>query len=114
MLKEMFGMNEGILKDLHQDHEEVSDLLNRILNTEESGKRASLFGEMMKLLLTHAQAEQTVLYRKLENSADEDARKFALEGANEHAIVERQLEQMSRKRNKASEEWTAQAKVLLD
>jgi len=40
MLKEMLGMNDGILEDLHQDHEEVSDLINRILNTEESKERS--------------------------------------------------------------------------
>ena len=31
---------------------------------------------------------------------------------NEHQIVEQQLQQMSRARNKASEQWTAQLKVL--
>ena len=40
------------------------------------------------------------------------ARSFAFEGDNEHQIVEQQLQQMSRARNKASEQWTAQATVL--
>ncbi len=71
-----------------------------------------MFKEMMSKLLAHAHAEQNVLYRNMEKSDDEEARSFAYEGDNEHRIVEQQLEQMSRTRNKMSEQWTAQATVL--
>jgi len=112
MLKELLGMTEGILKDLHQDHEEVSELIERMLKTEGAKERAEIFKEMMTKLLAHAHAEQNVLYRKMEKSDDEETRGFAYEGDNEHQIVERQLQKMSRVRNKASEQWTAQAIVL--
>jgi hypothetical protein len=112
MLKELLGMNEGILKELHQDHEEVSGLIERMLETEGAKERAEIFKEMMTKLLAHAHAEQNVLYRKMEKSDDEETRGFAYEGDNEHQIVERQLQKMSRARNKASEQWTAQATVL--
>jgi hemerythrin-like domain-containing protein len=112
MLKEWLGMAEGILQDLHQDHEEVSALLERLLKLESSAERTSLFKEMMSMLLAHSHAEQNVLYKKMEKSEDEKARSFALEGTNEHQIVEQQLQQMARARNKASEQWTAQLTVL--
>jgi len=112
MIREMLGMAEGILQDLHSDHEEVSALIEKILKTEEGSERTSLFKEMMDKLLAHAHAEQNVLYKKLEKSEDEKTRKFAFEGTNEHQIVENQLEQLSRTRNKASEQWTAQMTVL--
>ena len=80
MLKEMFGVCEGILADLHRDHEEVSSLLTQVLNTPDNHKRGELFREMMSKLLAHAKAEQKILYRKLEKSRDSDARKFAFEG----------------------------------
>ena len=112
MLKELLGMREGILKDLHQDHQEVSELLERLLNTEEAKERTPLFKEIMTKLLAHSEAEQNVLYKKMEKSDDEETRSFAFEGENEHQIVEQQLKQMSRARNKASEQWTAQATVL--
>ena len=112
MLKEMLGMAEGILQDLHNDHQEVSKLLDKLLKTEESAERTKLFKEVMSMLVAHSQAEQSVLYKKLEKSGDEKARMFALEGENEHKIVEQQLEQMSKARNKASEQWTAQLTVL--
>jgi len=112
MLKELLGMPEGILKDLHQDHQEVSELIEQLLQTEESKERTPLFKEIMSKLLAHSQAEQNVLYKKMEKSKDEETRSFAFEGDNEHLIVEQQLKQMSRARNKASEQWTAQATVL--
>jgi hemerythrin-like domain-containing protein len=48
----------------------------------------------------------------MEKTDDEKARMFALEGTNEHQIVEQQLEKMAKARNKASEQWTAQLTVL--
>jgi hemerythrin-like domain-containing protein len=112
MLKEWLGMAEGILQDLHQDHEQVSDMLEQLMKTESSAERTPLFKEMMTMLLAHAHAEQNVLYKKMEKSDDEKTRSFAFEGTNEHQIVEQQLQQMMRARNKASEQWTAQLNVL--
>jgi hemerythrin superfamily protein len=112
MLREMLGMAEGILQDLHNDHQEVSELIEQIMKTEESSERTSMFKELMNMLIAHSHAEQSVLYKKMEKSEDEKARKFAFEGTNEHQLVEQQLQQMSRARNKASEQWTAQLTVL--
>ena len=112
MLKELLGMPEGILNDLHQDHQEVSEMIEQLLKAEEAKERTPLFKEIMTKLLAHAHAEQNVLYKKMEKSDDEETRSFAFEGDNEHQIVEQQLKQMSRARNKASEQWTAQATVL--
>jgi hypothetical protein len=112
MLKELLGMPVGILKDLHQDHQEVAELMEQLLKTEEAKERTAIFKELMTKLLAHAHAEQNVLYRKMEKSDDEKTRSFAYEGDNEHHIVEQQFQQMSRARNKASEQWTAQATVL--
>jgi hemerythrin superfamily protein len=108
----MLGMAEGILQDLHNDHQEVSELIEQIMKTEESSERTSMFKELMNMLIAHSHAEQSVLYKKMEKSEDEKARKFAFEGTNEHQLVEQQLQQMSRARNKASEQWTAQLTVL--
>ena len=114
MIREMLGIAEGILQDLHNDHEEVSSLIVQMLKSKEAQKRSALFKEMTTKLLAHSHAEHSVLYRKLEKSTDEAARKFALQGANEHQIVEQQLQQLARARNKMSEQWTAQLCVLRD
>ena len=112
MLKEMLGMAEGILQDLHNDHQEVSTMIETILNTEDSKERGALFKELMTNLLAHAHAEQNVLYKRMEKTDDEEGRKFALEGANEHLLVETQLQLLAKSRNKATEQWTAQMTVL--
>ena len=112
MLKELLGVKSGILNDLHQDHEEVADLIDRILDSNGPKERGSLFKEVMSKLLAHSHAEDHVLYKKMEKSEDEKGRKFAFEGHNEHQLVEQQLQQMARARNKTSEQWTAQATVL--
>ncbi len=107
-------MPQGILNDLHEDHEEVAGLIEQMINTEDGKERGTIFKEMMSKLLAHSQAEQNVLYKKMEKSENEKSRTFAYEGENEHQIVEQQLQQMARARNKASEQWTAQASVLKD
>ena len=105
-------MPEGILNDLHEDHEEVTVLLEQMIKTEDNKERGTIFKEVMSMLLAHSHAEQAVLYKKMEKSEIEKSRNFAYEGENEHQIVEQQLQQMARARNKASEQWTAQATVL--
>jgi hypothetical protein len=112
MIREMLGIAEGILQDLHNDHSEVDSLMDRIVESEDGGARAALFDEMKTKLLAHAHAEQEVLYRALEPSQSEASRTFAHEGANEHQIVERQLQKLSADHDKTGEQWTAELKVL--
>lgn len=112
MIKEMLGVREGILADLHSDHQEVRSLLAKILDASDNRQRTELFREMMSKLLAHAKAEQKVLYRKLEKSGEAEARKFAFEGEVEHEVVEGQLQQLARARSKDSEQWTARLTFL--
>src|SRR5579871_6893155 len=94
MIREMLGIAEGILQDLHNDHSEVDALLGEIMDSEDAGERVRLFSEMRDKLLPHLQAEQEILYRRLEAGTEEESRKFGYEGM--------------------SEEWTAELKVLQD
>jgi len=43
MIKEMLGIAEGILQDLHDDHEEVASLLEAIPDSDDQFERNSLF-----------------------------------------------------------------------
>jgi hemerythrin superfamily protein len=88
MIREILGIAEGILQDLHNDHSEVDSLMDRIMDSKDSAERAALFDEMKTKLLAHAHAEQEVLYCALEAGRSDAARSFAHEGANEHQIVE--------------------------
>lgn len=112
MLKEMLGIRTGILSDLHEDHQEVAALMERILASEDGKERTQLFREMSSKLAAHAKAEEKVLYKKMQKSGEEDIRKFGFEGGVEHEVIEAQLAELGRARNKATEPWTARMTVL--
>jgi hemerythrin superfamily protein len=112
MIREMLGLAEGILQDLHNDHSEVDTLMDRIMESEDGAQRETLFEEMKTKLLAHAHAEQEVLYRRFEASQSDTSRSFAHEGTNEHQILEKQLQKLSAERDKMSEQWAAELKVL--
>ena len=112
MIREMLGIAEGILQDLHNDHQEVASQLETIMDTEDAAHRTALFEKVRAELAAHLEAEEEVLYSRLERSDDEDARTFALEGANEHHLVEDQLRRMMQDPNTGGEAWTAQLTVL--
>ena len=114
MIREMLGIAEGILQDLHDDHQEVASLIKNIMDSNDPQQRNVLFKEMKAKLLAHAHAEQEVLYRRLEASNNGEARSFAGEGTNEHQTVEQQLQMMSASSDKTSAQWTEQLTRLRD
>jgi hypothetical protein len=114
MIREMLGIAEGILQDLHDDHNEVAALMERIGDSEDGSERTTLFQEMSTKLLAHAKAEQEILYRRLETSSDEEARRFALEGTSEHGLIEQQVRKISGMGDPMGDRWVAELKVLQD
>ena len=112
MIKEMLGIAEGILQDLHDDHEEVASLLEAIPDSDDQFERNSLFQQMRAKLLTHSHAEDEVLYRRLKASRHEASRKFAEEGEREHQLVEQQLQKMLAAEDKMTDAWMAQLTEL--
>jgi hemerythrin-like domain-containing protein len=114
MIREMLGIAEGILQDLHDDHSEVDTMLGRVMDMEDGNERARLFSEMTSKLLPHLKAEQEILYRRLEAGTEEESRKFGHEGTSEHRLVEQQIDKMMGMGNTMSDQWTAELKVLQD
>lgn len=114
MIREMLGIAEGILQDLHNDHGEVDTLLGSIMDSEDGGERSRLFSEMTRKLLPHLKAEQEILYSRLESGKEEESRKFGHEGASEHGMVEEQVNKLIGMGSPMSEQWTAELKVLQD
>src|SRR6266851_554694 len=112
MIREMLGVAEGILQDLHNDHSEVDTLVGNIMDSEDGAERGRLFSAMKIKLLAHLKAETEVLYQRLEAGKDEESRRFGHEGASEHQIIEQQIQKMSHLSDRMSDEWTAELKVL--
>jgi hemerythrin-like domain-containing protein len=112
MIKEMLGIAEGILQDLHNDHEVVASLIDDIADSENGSERNRLFQEMRAKLLTHSHAEDDVLYRRLKKSRHGISRKFAEDGEREHQLVEQQLQRMLAADDNMSDVWMKQLTEL--
>jgi hemerythrin-like domain-containing protein len=114
MIREMLGIAEGILQELHNEHREVDALLQRIEDCDNAGERMRLFKEMSERLLPHLQAEQQVLYQRLQNGKSEESRRFGFEGTSEHDAAERQVHKMSNLGDPMGDRWEGELKVLID
>jgi len=114
MIREMLGIAEGILQDLHNDHSEVDTLLGKIKDSENGTERSRLFAEMKGKLIPHLEAEQEVLYQRLEAGKSEKSRQYGVEGTSEHGIVEQQAQKIARMGDAMSDQWSAELKVLQD
>lgn len=99
-----------ILEALQTDHRRVKLLLETILSTDAAKKRGDLFKQFRTELTAHSRAEEMVLYRRVKKS--EEGKDDALEGAVEHEIVDRLMEDLSRSRSVGSDKWTARCTVL--
>jgi hypothetical protein len=81
----------SILETLQTDHRQVRELLKTILSTADAKKRSDLFKQFRTELTAHSRAEEKVLYRGMEKS--EEGKDDALEGAVEHEVVDRLMEE---------------------
>jgi hemerythrin-like domain-containing protein len=86
------------------------ELLKTILSTADAKKRSDLFKQFRTELTAHSRAEEKVLYRGMEKS--EEGKGDALEGAVEHEVADRLMEDLSRSRSIGSDKWTARCTVL--
>jgi len=100
----------NLLDALKQDHDEVKELLEEILGSDDGKERGELFKKVKTNLTAHSRAEEKVLYRRLLKS--EDGKDEALEGDVEHEVADYLLEGLARARDKASDEWKARCTVL--
>lgn len=99
-----------ILTALKADHDKVKKLLKTILATEDAKKRSPLFEQFKTELTLHSRAEEKVLYARLEKT--EEAKDEALEGAVEHEVADRLVEDLSDTESVESDKWTARCQVL--
>jgi hypothetical protein len=100
-----------ILNLLKEDHKEVSDLFEQMVDTTERAgkKRQQLFEQLKSALMAHSHAELEVFYRPLlEKGDDPDS---LLEAEVEHQVVERLLMDVEQT-DPTDEKWLAKVTVL--
>jgi hemerythrin-like domain-containing protein len=99
-----------LLKTLKADHEKAKAMLRKTLDAEEGKERKSLFAQFAEELTAHSRAEEKILYARLRKS--EEGKDEALEGAVEHEVADRLIDDLKRNSNTQSDEWSARCGVL--
>lgn len=96
---------------IKQDHEKVSDLMDKIEKTRESSesRRTELFESLRKELIPHMTAEETALYPLL--LREPKGEEAALEAIEEHRAAQHLLRQLE-ETPKANKIWAAKFKVM--
>jgi hypothetical protein len=101
-----------ILDTLKQEHEEVAELLKKLVDSETGAARKRLLAKIGAALLPHLNAEQTVLYDALIAVGDKKIQQDGHEGYIEHELAAATLGQLGTIANAMSPEFGAAAKVL--
>lgn len=105
---------EGVLHQLHQEHERVRKLLADMSDTTTNAKktRPKLLGQLRELLIPHMAGEEKVVYKALKKAAEADeAMTTVLEGYEEHKLAKKALSRLE-KADPESPEWDARCNVL--
>ena len=101
-----------ILDTLKQEHEEVADMLKKLVDSESGVARKNTLAKIKAALLPHIEAEQTVLYDALIAVGDKKIQQDGKEGYIEHELAALTLAKLEKISNAMSPEFGAAAKVL--
>ena len=100
-----------ILKALKQDHREVVAMFKKIKATKSLVARKKLFSEMAEALLSHAKAEEKLVYEPILRQIDDRAE--VLEAYEEHHVAEILLAELN-ETSASEEQWLAKFQVLTE
>jgi hemerythrin-like domain-containing protein len=101
-----------LLDTLKDEHEDVKNLLQELLDAGTSVRRKALLKQVKQALVPHARAEEKVLYDAIIQLRDKKASQDGEEGYIEHHLVDRMIADLSKITNAMSVEFSAGAKVL--
>ena len=101
-----------LLDTLKEEHEAVSELLKKLVDSDNGRERKSLVAQIKAALVPHVKAEQKVLYDAIIALKDKDAKQDGEEGYIEHALASKTLADLEKLSDATSPEHRATAKVL--
>ncbi len=101
-------LRQGVFATLTREHRTISVMFEQILSGRgEATSRSEKFALLARDLLTHAHAEEEVLYTSLAPRMPSEVRK----AREQHALVERVIDDIA-SRPRADETWLAKVEVL--
>ncbi len=101
-----------ILDKLKKEHDEVKDLLGKLVDSEKAPERTKLLKQIKAALVPHVRAEVKVVYDAIIAKRDKEAKVDGNEGYFEHAHADMALKKLGTIKPASSPEFTAGAKVL--
>ena len=100
-----------ILDTLHQEHDEVQELLRKLNESDDAREQKSLVAKIVQALVPHTKAEEKVVYDPIAALSARRAKIDGAEGYTEHALASATLQQL-RQQTANTPEFMASAKVL--
>ena len=104
--------DHDILDTLKREHEEVSDLLEQLVDSESASGRASLLKRIKAALVPHVRAEERTVYDPILALKGKQQKQDGEEGYLEHGLADKMLEKLGKISKTTSPEFSAAAKVL--
>jgi hemerythrin superfamily protein len=117
-LKKTFSGQEGedpdadILDSLKQDHDDVAEMLEKLVESQSAAERKSLLTSIKSALVPHLRAEEKMVYDAVLALRGKEQKTHSEEGYMEHALGDKMLIQLGKMKDAMAPEFSAGAKVL--
>ena len=106
------NMDADILDSLKQDHEDVAEMLEKLVESTSAAERNSLLTSIKTALVPHLRAEEKVVYEAVLALKGKEQQTHGKEGYIEHGLGDKMLLSLGKMSNPLSPEFSAGAKVL--
>jgi len=104
--------DNDILATLKQEHRDVAEMLEKLVESTSAAERKSLLHAIKNALVPHLRAEEKVVYDAVGALRGKEPQTHREEGYIEHALGDKLLTQLEKMSNMTSPEFSAGAKVL--
>jgi hemerythrin-like domain-containing protein len=101
-----------ILDTLKQEHRDVAEMLERLVESNGAAERRKLLASIKNALVPHLRAEEKVVYDAVLALRGKEQKIHGEEGYMEHALGDKMLAQLGKMKDPMSAEFSAGAKVL--
>lgn len=109
---EKAGTDSDIIDFLQRDHDEVEELLDKLVECRNGSERKSLLKKIKGALVPHVRAEEKVVYDAVMGIKGKKEAQDGEEGYLEHGLADRMLATLGKISGAMSPEFGAAAKVL--
>jgi hemerythrin superfamily protein len=109
---ELEDADADILDTLKQDHRDVAEMLEKLVESTSAAQRKLLLTSIKNALVPHLRAEEKVVYDAVLALRGKEQKTHAEEGYIEHGLGDKMLGQLGKMKDPMSAEFSAGAKVL--